>query len=177
MATNPTAPVTAESNPNGNAQSPMYLQDMDVEELKRVFSRFDANGDGKISVNELDNVLRSLGSGVPAAELQRVMDDLDTNHDGFINLSEFAAFCRSDTTDGGASELKDAFDLYDQDKNGLISAAELHLVLNRLGLKCSVDECHNMIKSVDSDGDGNVNFEEFKKMMTNNRVNGNGSAP
>ncbi|KAF1872892.1 hypothetical protein Lal_00015997 [Lupinus albus] len=162
--TNPIAPVTTES---------IYLQDMNVDELKRVFSSFDANGDGKISITELDTVLRSLGSAVSAAELQRVMEDLDTDHDGFINFSEFGAFCRSD---GGASELRDAFDLYDQDKNGLISASELHLVLNRLGMKCSVEECHSMIKSVDSDGDGNVNFDEFKKMMSsNNNVNANGA--
>ncbi|KAL1327919.1 hypothetical protein AAHE18_13G337700 [Arachis hypogaea] len=163
-------PVTADTNPSSKSNSNLiYLQDMD--ELKRVFNRFDSNGDGKISVNELNNVLSTLGSSVPPDELQRVMNDLDTDHDGFISLSEFAVFCRSDTTDGGATELRDAFNLYDQDKNGLISSAELHLILNRLGLKCSVEECHNMIKSVDSDGDGNVNFEEFKQMMSNNRIN------
>lgn len=176
MATKPSAAATADPGPNPNpsprpnTKPSVYLQDM--EELKRVFDRFDANGDGKISVTELDNVLRTLGSGVPPEELQRVMDDLDTDHDGFINLSEFAEFCRSDTADGGNSELRDAFDLYDHDKNGLISANELHMVLNRLGLKCSVEECHVMIQSVDSDGDGSVNFEEFKKMMTNNPFGG-----
>ncbi|KAE9607473.1 hypothetical protein Lal_00026977 [Lupinus albus] len=159
-----------ESIPNPKNQS-LYLKDMDAEELKRVFNRFDTNGDGKISVTELDTALRSLGSSVSTSDVQCVMEDLDTDRDGFINLSEFAAFCRSD---GDASEPRDAFDLYDQDKNGLISASELHLVLNRLGVKCSVEECHSMIKSVDSDGDGNVSFEEFKKMMRNNKhVNSN----
>ncbi|KAF7822249.1 pentatricopeptide repeat-containing protein [Senna tora] len=147
----------------------VYLDD--AEELKRVFSRFDVNGDGKISITELDNVLKTLGSSVPQSQLKNVMEDLDTDRDGFINLSEFAEFCRSNATDGGSSELRDAFDLYDQDKNGLISASELHQVLNRLGLRCSVDECRDMIKSVDADGDGSVNFEEFKKMMTNNPMN------
>ncbi|MCH94796.1 putative calcium-binding protein CML27, partial [Trifolium medium] len=122
-----------------------------IDELKQIFSRFDANGDGKISVTELDNILRSLGSGVPKDQLQRVMEDLDTDHDGFINLSEFASFCRAGSADGDASELREAFDLYDKDKNGLISATELFQVLNSLGMKCSVEECHNMIKSVDSD--------------------------
>ncbi|KAL2320531.1 hypothetical protein Fmac_029500 [Flemingia macrophylla] len=91
--------------------------------------------------------------------------------DGFINLSEFAAFCRFDTVDGGDTELRDTFNLYDQDNNGLIS--ELYQVLNRLGMKCFVDECHNMIKSVDSDSNDNVNFPEFKRMMSNNRSNSN----
>ncbi|KAK7260051.1 hypothetical protein RIF29_25785 [Crotalaria pallida] len=68
--------------------------------------RFDANGDGKISVTELDNVLCSLESPVPTSELQRIMEDLDNDHDGFINLSEFAAFCKSESSSGGASELR-----------------------------------------------------------------------
>ncbi|KAK7291373.1 hypothetical protein RIF29_06455 [Crotalaria pallida] len=158
------APNEPDPNPNPVQAPSLYLQDM--EELEKVFNRFDANGDGKISVDELDNVLRTLGSGVSPEELLQVMEDIDTDRDGFISLPEFAAFCRSDTHDGGASELRDAFDLYDRDKNGLISAKELHLALNRLGLKCSVEECQNMIKSVDSDGDGSVNFAEFKQMMT-----------
>ena len=111
---------------------------------------------------ELGVVFSSLGSSFSDEdELRRVMDELDSDHDGFIFLTEFTAFCRSSSEDGGASELRDAFKLYDQDQNGLISASELHLVLNRLGMKCSVEDCHWMIRFVNSDGDGNVNFEEF----------------
>ncbi|KAK7828086.1 putative calcium-binding protein cml27 [Quercus suber] len=33
-------------------------------------------------------------------------------------------------------------------------------------MKCSVEDCDRMIRSIDSDGDENVNFEEFQKMMT-----------
>ncbi|XP_050378663.1 probable calcium-binding protein CML27 [Argentina anserina] len=139
-----------------------------TDEVRRVFQSFDANGDGKISVSELGNVLKALGSNVPEDELERVMVDLDTDHDGFICLDEFNAFWVAGSPDGSSAGLKDAFDLYDQDRNGLISAEELHLVLNRLQMKCSVEDCSRMIKSVDGDGDGNVNFEEFKVMMSNN---------
>ncbi|XP_050259775.1 probable calcium-binding protein CML27 [Quercus robur] len=92
------------------------------------------------------------------------MDELDSDHDNFISLTEFAAFCRYSSKDGRASELRNAFKLYNQDQNSLISASELHLILNRLGLKCSIEDCHRMIRSVDFDGDGNVNFKEFQKM-------------
>ena len=136
-----------------------------TDEVRKVFKSFDSNGDGKISVNELGNVLTALGSTVSDDELKRFMVDLDTDNDGFICLDEFNAFWVAGPKDGGVTELKDAFDLYDQDRNGLISANELHLVLNRLNMTCTIEDCHRMIKTVDADGDGNVNFEEFKTMM------------
>ncbi|GMN70338.1 hypothetical protein TIFTF001_039382 [Ficus carica] len=160
-----TDPVSTESN---KSMPSLYLQDSD--EIKKVFNHFDTNGDGKISVTELGDVLKAPGTEVKPIDLQPVMDELDSDHNGGISLEEFAAFCRQGCDDGGSSELREAFDLYDQDNNGLISTAELHLVLNRLGMKCSVDDCRRMIVSVDGDGDGDgdVNFDEFRKMMTNN---------
>ncbi|CAN1174542.1 Probable calcium-binding protein CML25 [Linum perenne] len=35
-----------------------------------------------------------------------------------------------------------------------------------LGEECSVAECRKMISGVDSDGNGTIDFEEFKMMMT-----------
>eukprot|EP00257_Ricinus_communis_P023032 XP_015582913.1 probable calcium-binding protein CML27 [Ricinus communis] len=145
----------------------------DKDELQKVFNQFDSNSDGKISVAELGAVLKSMGSTYTTAELERVMDDVDTDKDGFINLEEFSQLCKSSSdSDATNSELKDAFDLYDQNKNGLISSSELHLVMSRLGMQCSFDDCARMIKSVDSDGDGCVNFLEFQKMMDANVKNG-----
>ena len=145
--------------------------DMD---LKKVFNQFDANGDGKISVSELGNVFKSMGTSYTEAELNQVLDDIDIDRDGFINMEEFAAICRSSSS---ATEVREAFDLYDQNKNGLISSSEIHKVLNRLGMTCSVEDCVRMIGRVDTDGDGNVNFEEFKKMMSSPELlNKQGSA-
>ncbi|CAN1122769.1 Probable calcium-binding protein CML23 [Linum perenne] len=92
-----------------------------------------------------------------------MMKEFDKDGDGYIDLDEFVGFIHSGG--GGRKELKDAFDLYDMDKNGLISANELHAVMKMLGLKCSMGDCKKMIRQVDQDGDGSVNFEEFKKMM------------
>ncbi|MED6209342.1 hypothetical protein PIB30_053702 [Stylosanthes scabra] len=135
------------------------------DEVRKIFNKFDKNGDGKISCSELKEMLLALGSKTSSDEVRRMMEEIDQNGDGYIDIKEFADFHCTGTAADESKELRDAFDLYDLDKNGLISAAELHSVLKRLGEKCSLGDCRRMIKSVDADGDGNVNFEEFKKMM------------
>ncbi|KAL7206017.1 hypothetical protein ACSBR2_018852 [Camellia fascicularis] len=47
-------------NPNSGPKPSVYLQDK--EEVKKVFNRFDANGDGKISAAELISVLKAFQS-------------------------------------------------------------------------------------------------------------------
>lgn len=158
---------TSQNPPDSDPTPPSLYPD----DIVKVFKRFDSNGDGKISFSELGDVLSALGSSPSPDDLRRMMSELDSDGDGFIDLKEFSDFhCGSKGTDGqdeGVEDLKEAFEMYDLDKNGLISAAELHLVLKKLGEKCSVQDCSRMISSVDSDGDGSVNFEEFRKMMRN----------
>ncbi|MQM13353.1 hypothetical protein Taro_046281 [Colocasia esculenta] len=148
-----------------------------AEDVERVFRHFDANGDGKISASELADVVRALsGSDSPASdeEVRQMMEEMDADRDGYVDLAEFVEFhcgkgeagCRAAAGDG-EKELKEAFRMYDLNGDGKISARELHQVLKRLGDKCSVRDCSRMISSVDADGDGCVNFQEFKKMMTN----------
>lgn len=143
------------------------------EDIKKVFNRFDSNGDGKISAAELVHVMKAIGSDTSDEEVGQMMTNLDTDKDGYISFQEFVGFCKANAgdEDGAMKELHEAFELYDLNKNGLISAAELHQILTRLGESCTPEDCVNMIKSVDSDGDGFVNFEEFKKMMAKGESN------
>ncbi|KAK4564983.1 hypothetical protein RGQ29_006860 [Quercus rubra] len=137
-----------------------------TDEVKKIFNKFDKNGDGKISRDELKDILHALGSRTTSDEVSRIMSEIDKDGDGFISLDEFTEFHMGGSSSASSTkELRDAFDLYDLDKNGLISAKELHEVLRRLGEKCTLVECSKMISSVDKDGDGHVNFEEFKNMM------------
>ncbi len=55
--------------------------------------------------------------------------------------------------------------VFDRDGNGFISAAELRHVMTNLGEKLTDDEVDEMIREADVDGDGQINYEEFVKMM------------
>lgn len=147
--------ATGESNPTH------------CQELEVVFKKFDVNGDGKISCSELGSVMSSLGHHCTEVELQCMVREADADGDGFIDFSEFVEI-NTKGVDGDAAmeDIRSAFLVYDVDRNGAISAEELHQVLRSLGERTSMAECMDMIKGVDSDGDGQVSFEEFKMMMT-----------
>lgn len=142
-------------------------------QFRQVFKVIDANGDGKISSLELSEVLLCLGHEKSTASkaAEGIIREMDFNGDGFIDLDEFmhavnaeGAICSSNSEE---DYLMDAFLIFDTDKNGLISAKELRNVLLSLGFsKCSLQECKRMIRGVDKDGDGFVDFKEFRSMMS-----------
>ncbi|XP_057498515.1 probable calcium-binding protein CML23 [Actinidia eriantha] len=134
-------------------------------QLKQVFDFFDSNRDGKISPSEICEVLLTFGHDKSAAtkEAEGMLREMDFNGDGFVDLDEFVKVVDIAHEE---SDLMDVFLVFDSDKNGFISDKELLQVLVSLGSdKCSLRECRRMIRGVDKDGDGFVDFEEFRSMM------------
>jgi len=139
------------------------IHNCEVSELEMAFKVFDANGDGQICISELGAVLRSLGGDVTEQELQLIMNDVDKNQDGFISLEEF----KDVHNVVGEDPIREAFATFDKDGNNLICADELRTVLMSLGEKGhSLEDCRRMIKSVDQDGDGFVDFKEFQNLLS-----------
>lgn len=156
--------VSSSNDGSESACSGEGVIEQNIHELEEVFKKFDANGDGKISGSELAEILRSMGSQVSEAEVQAMMKEADLDGDGYVSLQEFL-----DLNIKGASvkDLKNAFKVFDRDRNGSISAAELCQTLKSMGEPCTMEESKKIIQSVDKNGDGLINFEEFKTMMTN----------
>ncbi|KAL8460781.1 hypothetical protein ACS0TY_032332 [Phlomoides rotata] len=162
-ATSSSQTPIASRSPSLNAASRAHIE----EELQQVFKKFDVNGDGKISASELGSIMGSLGHVATEEELNNMIKEVDADGDGFIDLEEFIELNTKDIDyDEVLVSLKEAFEVFDIDKNGAISAEELQNVLQSLGEECTLAECKKMISGVDSDGNGTINFDEFKVMMT-----------
>jgi serine/threonine-protein phosphatase 2B regulatory subunit len=63
-------------------------------------------------------------------------------------------------------EILEAFKAFDLDKNNYVGAAEIRHVLINIGEQVTDEEVDEMIRMVDSDGDGQVSWEEFYAMVT-----------
>ncbi|KAG8782609.1 calmodulin-like 3 [Ceratobasidium sp. 428] len=95
-----------------------------------------------------------------------MLDGADTNHDGVLDFPEFAALMGARLTIAQAEdELRKVFTEFDLDRSGLIERGEMKAVLAKLGDKLSDEEIQLIIREVDMDGDGKVNFAEFTRMM------------
>ncbi|KAH3859227.1 calmodulin-A-like isoform X2 [Dreissena polymorpha] len=68
-------------------------------------------------------------------------------------------------TEEQIAELKEAFSLFDKDGDGDISTKELGTVMRSLGQNPSDQELEDMIREVDTDGNGSIEFDEFLQMM------------
>lgn len=64
-------------------------------------------------------------------------------------------------------EYRDAFSLFDKDGNGYLTKEELGHVMHQLGQWARMEELQEMLSEVDTDGDGNVSFEEFVEILLN----------
>ncbi|ESN91916.1 hypothetical protein HELRODRAFT_90218, partial [Helobdella robusta] len=67
------------------------------------------------------------------------------------------------------AEYKEAFDLFDQDKDGRITMDELKTVMTSLRLPTTDEQIQQMIDRVDTDGNGTIEFCEFRAMLEEHR--------
>ncbi|KAF9198279.1 hypothetical protein BGZ49_000928, partial [Haplosporangium sp. Z 27] len=129
--------------------------------MKAAFGRFDKDGSGTISTNELGALMRSLGKDPAGTDLQGMINDVDADGNGTIEFPEFLTLMstyRANYTDP-KDELKETFKVFDKDGNGFITTAEFRQVLISLGERYTDAEINQMIRDNDIDGDGRINYQ------------------
>jgi len=70
-----------------------------------------------------------------------------------------------DFKDNPFQSLEESFKFFDEDNSGHISKTEFREAMSRLDHEYDPSEFSQLLANIDLDGDGMINFEEFKKIM------------
>ena len=110
--------------------------------------------------------MRKLGQNPTEEELQEMISSVDDNGDKEIDFEEFLILMKSRVLEQDPEkELRDAFAVFDTDGSGSIDRKELKRLMKKLGQALTEAEVDAMMDEVDSNGDGEISYEEFKYMM------------
>ena len=134
--------------------------------LKEAFELFDKNADGEITVDELTKFFENMGDKLNKGEIQDMINEVDTEGNGSITFEGFKKLMERKLRDEDIEEeIIETFKKFDQDNNGLIGPEDVFNLLQSFGLDITVNEAEEMVKNVDLDQDGFVNYQEFVKML------------
>merc|ERR1712144_181182 len=141
------------------------LSQTQLNEVKEAFDLFDTDGSGSIDAKELKVAMRALGFE-PKEEIQKMIQDVDDDGSGTIEFPEFMTMMSQKILNRDPKdEILKAFRLFDDDETGKISFKNLKRVAKELGERMTDEELQEMIDEADRDGDGEVNEEEFLRIM------------
>lgn len=135
-----------------------------IESLTEMFVGMDTDGDGSLSPQEVIMGCHQAKVDMSDDELSKLIACMETDGQGRIHYRDFLAACLD------ASQVKDehymtTFRRFDVDGDGKITKAEFAKVMEQVGEKHGLDEIQQFVTAGDKDGDGEIDFEEFKAAM------------
>merc|ERR1711998_741734 len=142
------------------------LTEEQKQEIREAFDLFDTDGAGCIDAKELKVAMRALGFAPKKEEVRKMISDIDKDGDGTIDFDEFMMMLTAKMGEKDSrEEIIKAFRLFDDDETGRISFKNLKRVARELGETMTDEELQEMVDEADRDGDGEINEEEFLRIM------------
>ncbi|XP_051144325.1 calcium-dependent protein kinase 26-like [Andrographis paniculata] len=140
------------------------LSEEEIAGLREMFQAMDTDNSGAITFDELKAGLRKYGSTLKDTEIRDLMDAADVDNSGTIDYGEFIAATIHLNKLEREEHLLAAFHYFDKDGSGYITVDELQQACAEHGMTDVLIE--DIIKEVDQDNDGRIDYGEFAAMMT-----------
>lgn len=143
-----------------------------LERFEEVFKAINDDDDKAISLDEFKEGMASVG--VPADVAENMFNRFDPDRSGQLDRAELFAYAAKGTSDvrqlfkriEDEEELQSAFENWDEDGDGIITKLELERVLVVLNPSFTKKDLTKLMKAVDKNGDGKIDYEEFTQWVS-----------
>ncbi|ERM93658.1 hypothetical protein AMTRI_Chr03g149540 [Amborella trichopoda] len=139
------------------------LSEEEIAGLKEMFKMIDTDGSGSITFEELKAGLKRVGANLTESEIHALMEAADIDNNGSIDYGEFIAATLHLNKAEREDHLFAAFSYFDKDGSGYITQDELQQACEEFGIEDV--RLEEMIREVDQDNDGSIDYNEFVAMM------------
>jgi calcium-dependent protein kinase len=142
------------------------LQKEDVINIRNFYTWIDNNGDGKMEYKELNDGFKQF-IDINEKEVTKIFKYIDQAHTGCIEYEEFIRACFNKKTLLSEENLQKCFCLFIRNNSFDSVTIDVDRFKSLLGLssKFTDKQWIMIIKSIDKNGDGQIEFDEFKDMM------------
>lgn len=146
----------------------MLGMEVSDDEFNIVMKKIDKDGGGDVSLKEFDRALKAAEKLSPPKKKEEApkkkkgltSDDMEEFRQIFCL---FKQLCRQRAAQNAND---DAPELVQWDNSGVISVDELETLLDTVGLHLDPSELQTMVREIDLDGNGEIDFDEFCGVMT-----------
>lgn len=132
----------------------------DEERLETLFSKLDADGNGKIDIHDLSVALKEISPHINRSYAEKFLAKSGTNQTGDVTLSEFIHYVREHE-----KNLRLQFSHLDKNKDGKVDVEELISAFADLGIGIARNEATNLLKRMDQDGSLNISYDEWRDYL------------
>ncbi|OBZ87282.1 Calmodulin-4 [Choanephora cucurbitarum] len=146
------------------------LTDAEINHLQAKFDSL-TKGNG-MTADTLKQIYQMAKIEVTDAEINEQIRAADAKGNGKVDFDDFMAVMNKQHETNAEEGVLRVFEMIDTDHDGQISNADLKRGISLFGKSVTDADIEDMMASADVDGDGLINYEEFLKIMTPSKVNG-----
>ena len=143
----------------------------ELADFREVFAQFDKNNSGDITWDEYKEVLELLGQSPTEREMKELIAESDMDGVGGMNFQEFLyhmlGLAGGIAEEQYASIFKVLETVSHQKGQGKIKIDSMHRIISMLCKDLSDADVRSILHEYDRDGNGELDFSEFKQLMSN----------
>ena len=139
------------------------------KDIKEIFDYFDQDGDGRINLDDIDNICQVVGVNFNRKEIENLFNHINPSLNESIDYNSYKQLMAKKVFKEMTQEdLKNAFKVFDKNGTGRINTTEFHQIMTHVALENDIltkKEIDGFIKMADPRNEGFFDYNQFMRVL------------